>query len=110
MTEGTTTLFSELSDIYQGKNFPDGTPFADASFLCTTALRERGWTTELIWGLLGPAYEVRPNPYLRNGKIMRLWRKGDVLAAEEDERFRNGRRSQRTRVSRRVAELLGMER
>jgi hypothetical protein len=42
---------------------------------------------ELINDLLGPPYEIRPNPYYPNGADRELWRKIDVIAAEDDERF-----------------------
>jgi hypothetical protein len=88
---------SLVRDVYQGKRFPRGTPFARALFLSTTAMRERGWTNELIDAWLGPPHETRVNPYIAGGDDMKLWLKTAVIAAEDDAQFVNRpRRSRRT--------------
>jgi hypothetical protein len=88
-----------LHDVYEGSRVPKGTPLVRARFLCKTALRERGWSEQLIATLLGGPHETRPNPYGGDphshgyGEYpMMLWRKRDVLAAENDPLFLNRRR------------------
>ncbi len=49
-------------------------------------LRKRGWTNELISGLL-----PKPRVVTSYGHTFRVWKTSDVLAAEETEEFKNNR-------------------
>jgi len=92
-------MLNNVRDVCQGKRASRGTPFARARFLTARALRERGWTDALIDDLLGPPHETRPNPYYVNGGEMKLWRKIDVIAAEDDAQFVNRPRGRDARAA-----------
>ena len=49
-------------------------------------LRKRGWTNELITGLL-----PKPRVVTSYGHTFRVWKTSDVLAAEETEEYKNNR-------------------